>query len=108
MPNNLILLPVLTQLLLTVALYIALTIAKRKALDSGLVDLERRALHDDAWPESVLKINNSIRNQFEVPILFYVLALVLWQLGASSAWVLALVWLFVVMAMAAATLGQIC
>ena len=97
MPNNMLLLPVLAQVLLTIFLYVALAVAKGRALKAGLVDLERRALHDDAWPESVMKINNSIRNQFEVPILFYVLALMLWQLADASSLTLALAlaWLFV-------------
>ncbi len=95
MPGNAILLPVLAQVLLTITLYVALAAAKRKAVAAGLVDLERRALHDDAWPDSVLKINNNIRNQFEVPVLFYVTALILWQVGDSSLWTLALAWLFV-------------
>jgi hypothetical protein len=59
------------------------------------VDLERRALHDDAWPDSVIKINNNIRNQFEVPVLFYVLTLLLWQLGDTGLLALSLAWSFV-------------
>jgi hypothetical protein len=95
MPNDMLLLAVLVQVLLTIFMYIALAVAKSRALKAGLVDLERRALHDDAWPESVMKINNNIRNQFEVPILFYVLALALWQLGDVGVLTLALAWLFV-------------
>lgn len=95
MPENAILLPVLAQVLLTITMYVALVVAKRKAVAAGLVDLERRALHDDAWPDSVLKINNNIRNQFELPVLFYVTAVIHWQLGDPGAWTLALAWLFV-------------
>jgi hypothetical protein len=95
MHDNRLLLPLLGQVLLTVAVYIALVRAKRRAITAGEVDLERRALHDDAWPESVMKINNNIRNQFEVPVLFYVLVLVLWQLGDASALTLGLAWAFV-------------
>lgn len=95
MPSNMLLLPVLVQVLLTIVLYIALAVAKSRALKAGLVDLERRALHDDAWPVSVMKINNNIRNQFEVPVLFYVLALMLWQLADASLLTLTLAWLFV-------------
>lgn len=95
MPDNAILLPVLAQVLLTITMYVALAVAKRKAVAAGLVDLERRALHDDAWPDSVLKINNNIRNQFELPVLFYVTAVIHWQLGDPGAWTLVLAWLFV-------------
>lgn len=95
MQNNMILLPALAQVLLTMVLYGALAVAKARATRSGLVDTARRALHDDAWPESVMKINNNIRNQFELPVLFYVLTIVLWQLKETGMFVQALAWLFV-------------
>jgi hypothetical protein len=95
MSNNIILLPVLAQVLLTIVVYGALVVAKAKAMRGGLVDLDRRALHDDAWPESVMKINNNIRNQFEVPVLFYVLTILLWQLSQTGVFVQSLAWLFV-------------
>jgi len=95
MPNNMILLPALAQVLLTIAVYGALALAKAKAMKAGLVDADRRALHDDAWPESVMKINNNIRNQFEVPVLFYVLTIFLWQLHETGVLAQTLAWLFV-------------
>ncbi len=61
----------------------------------GQVDEVRRALHSDAWPDSVIKINNNIRNQFETPVLFYVLVLVLLNLGAVGWLTQLLAWLFV-------------
>ena len=95
MPSTMILLPVLAHVFLTMVMYGALTIAKAKAVKSGLVNADRRALHDDAWPESVMKINNNIRNQFEVPVLFYVLAILLWQLHEAGVLAQSLAWLFV-------------
>lgn len=91
-----LLLPILAQILLTIAMYLKLAVAKSRALRYGQVDLERRALHDDAWPDAVLQINNNIRNQFEVPLLFYVLTLVLWELRAGGMLALALAWVFVI------------
>jgi hypothetical protein len=95
MPSNMILLPALAQVLLTIVVYGALVVAKAKAVKGGLVDADRRALHDDAWPESVVKINNNIRNQFEIPVLFYVLTILLWQLNKTGVLVQLLAWLFV-------------
>jgi hypothetical protein len=95
MNSRLILLAVLVQIFLTMAVYIRLNFAKASAIRRGEVDLARRALHDDAWPESVVKINNNIRNQFEVPVLFYVLVFVLLTLDAVSPLAVALAWLFV-------------
>jgi hypothetical protein len=95
MTSNTLVLPALAQILLTVAMYARLAIAKARAVRAGSVDLERRALHDDAWPDSVVKINNNIRNQFEVPVLFYVLTIFLWQLNAAGAVAQSLAWAFV-------------
>jgi hypothetical protein len=94
-PNTYIFLPLLLQVLLTVAVYLALSVAKSRAVEQGLVDPQRRALHEDAWPESVQKINNNIRNQFEVPVLFYVLVITLYLLDAAGVLAQALAWLFV-------------
>lgn len=94
MPVRLILYPVLVQVLLTMTVYVLLNFAKMRALQRGEVDLARRALHDDAWPDSVVKINNNIRNQFEVPVLFYVLCFAFVALDAVTPAVLGLAWLF--------------
>ena len=95
MNQNSIFLPFLIQIMLVIALYVYLAIAKSRASQRGEVDEDRRALFDDAWPENVLKINNCIRNQFEVPVLFYVLITILWSLGAVNIFVHVLSWLFV-------------
>lgn len=95
MPTHLILYSVLVQIFLTIAMYIKLNAAKRKAVLRGEVDEARRALDDDAWPDSVRKINNNIRNQFEVPVLFYVLVLALVELNAVNYASVVVAWLFV-------------
>ena len=51
-------------------------------MKAGKVDMARRGLHENAWPETVLQINNNIRNQFELPVLFYVICAVLWALDS--------------------------
>lgn len=88
-------LPVIVQVFLTMAMYIRLAKAKKNALQAGEINESRRALYDDAWPESVIKVNNNIRNQFELPVLFYVLCMVLWALNATHVVIHALAWLFV-------------
>lgn len=95
MSENAIFWPVLLNILLVIILYVALAKAKKVASAAGQVDEQRRALHSDAWPESVQKINNCIANQFEAPMLFYILAFVLWALNGINALVLILAWGFV-------------
>ena len=94
MNQDLIFIPVLLQVLITLYAYVRLGREKSKASSAGLVDEGRRALHDDAWPDSVIKINNNIRNQFELPVLFYVLVVVAWALHAAGALAQAVAWLF--------------
>ena len=96
MENDLIFSPVIVQVALTLWLYIALAVAKSRAVKRGEVSEERRALHDDAWPDSVLQINNNIRNQFEVPVLFYVLIGILWSIDTVNIYIHIASWIFVI------------
>ena len=91
----LIFLPVLVQILLTLVLYVALQQVKSRAARAGEVDEARRALHDDAWPDYVVRVNNNIRNQFELPVVFYVLCIVLWALQVAGLLAQVLAWGFV-------------
>ena len=94
MEAKLIFYPVLLQVGLTLCIYLYLALAKSRAVKLDQVDLSRRALHADAWPDSVLQISNNLRNQFEAPVLFYALTLMLWALGAVDAISLSLAWGF--------------
>lgn len=91
----LIILPVVIQILLTIALYMILAARKKRAAASGNVNEQRRGLYDDAWPDDVLQVNNCIHNQFEVPVLFYVVSTLLIQLNAGGYLAAVLAWLFV-------------
>ncbi len=97
METNLIFYPVVAQIILTFIVYSFLPIVKKRALENNEVDLVRRPLHDDAWPDSVLKITNNVRNQFESPVLFYALCFMLWALSSVNAVVLSAAWLYVVL-----------
>ncbi len=96
MNNDLIFGPVLAQITLTIIIFLLLGAAKIKAIKTEKVDREKTALHNDAWPDPVLKISNNIANQFQTPILFYVLCLVLWNLKAVNPLVVGLAWGYVV------------
>ena len=96
MDKDLIFFPVIAQIALTLYVFIALAIAKKKADSTGEVNEDRRSLYEDAWPTSVQKINNNIRNQFEIPVLFYVLCVVLWACNGVDIFSLIAAWIFVV------------
>ena len=74
-----ILCPLLVQVGLTFALLFWLGYARVTAVRRREVEFRDIALSGDTWPEPVRKISNAFQNQFELPVLFYlvvVLALV--------------------------------
>lgn len=96
MISNQIFLPVLVQILITISGYLLLGVRKSRAVKSNNVDLEKAALDNDAWPDYVRVVSNNIRNQFQVPVLFYVLCILFYSIDAVSAMVLYLAWAFVI------------
>jgi len=97
MESKLVFYPVVAQIILTFIVYMLLPIAKQRVLKTIEVDLARRALHNDAWPDSVLKISNNVQNQFESPVLFYALCFMLWALNVVSVFALLVAWGYVVL-----------
>jgi len=96
MNATLILWPVLTQISLTIVIFFLMARAKAKAIKAGNVDREKAALHNDAWPDDVLKISNNLQNQFQTPVLFYALSFAFLHAGTISITVLSLAWGYVV------------
>ncbi|GEM_PF-109572 len=95
MNPNWILLPIFLQILLTLLLLIRLGMVKARARATDSVDKQKAALHHDAWPNEVLQVNNSIRNQFETPVVFYVLSLCLYILSEVNVVTLTLAFFYV-------------
>ena len=96
MMRDWIFVPVIVQVFLTLFVYLRLMQVKKRAAAEGRVDRIRVALRDDAWPDYVIQVNNNIRNQFELPVLFYLLATVLWLLDAVHCVAIAAATVFVV------------
>jgi hypothetical protein len=94
MNSNHIIWPVLAQVLLTLTMFIVLGARKAKAVKTGEVNRKQAALNNRVWPEDVVKVSNNIANQFEVPVLFYVLCLVLYSINAVGIVAIVLAWLF--------------
>ena len=86
----------LAQISLTILMYLRLAVVKRKEIAAGNVDLKKVALHGQYWPDSVIQVNNNLRNQFETPVLFYVLCLMLMGLGAVDVSVMGTALVYVV------------
>lgn len=97
MKQSLMLWPIMGQLLLVMLLYLYLAIVKAREIKAGNVNRGEIAVDQEQWPASVRLINNNLRNQFETPILFYVLSILLWGLGAASKTTLALACVYLVL-----------
>jgi len=76
MNNDLIFLPVLAHILLIFMVYIYLGRVKTRAVKEGNVDRQKASLNPKAWPEYVVKVSNNLDNQFESPILSYMLSVI--------------------------------
>ena len=89
-----ILLPVLIQITLTLLVFLILGARKIKAIKAGGVDRQKTALDNSAWPEDVVKVSNNIANQFQTPVLFYVLSMLFYFTQQVSTTVLILAWVY--------------
>lgn len=94
MHSYLIIWPVLAQVFLTLTMFIVLGVRKAKAIKANAVDRQQAATNNQVWPEDVVKVSNNIANQFEVPVLFYVLCLVLYSVDAVGVVAIVLAWTF--------------
>lgn len=87
--------PVLAQVFLTLAMFVVLGIRKAQAVKAGKVNRQEAKLNNRVWPEDVVQVSNNIANQFEVPVLFYILCLVGNSINVTGIVIVALAWLFV-------------
>ncbi len=87
--------PVLAQVALTFVILFVMGYFRRKALQGREVRLKDIALSSDAWPGKARQAANNFSNQFETPVLFYVLAIMAIHVGATGWLMTTLAWLFV-------------
>ena len=91
-----VLLPVFVLIGLTFALLIWMFSARRNALVSKETRVRDIVLGQPNWPVRTTQIGNCYRNQFELPVLFYVLIALAFPLHHADAVIVALSWVFVV------------
>lgn len=88
--------PMFVQLFMSLFLYIPLVRSKIAAVKNKQVDRKAAALNSMAWPEAVQKIDNNLRNQFQSPMLFYVLCITIYVTQQTSVTLLCLAWAYVI------------
>jgi len=91
-----ILYPVLAQIILTFALLIAMAWARQKAIRAPGFTFSDIALDSSRWPEDARKYSNCYSNQFELPVIFYVLCIVALMTAKADFLMVVLAWAFVV------------
>src|SRR5262249_31223613 len=75
MPVQFVLLPLFVEVLLTFGLLLATGFARRSDLTSGAVHPRDIALGQLGWTARTQQLGNSFNNQFQLPLLFYVLTI---------------------------------
>ena len=96
MSVQMVLLPVFVLVGLTFALLLWMATARTRALTGKEIRLKDIALGQPNWPERATQIGNCFSNQFELPVLFYILILVALPLRHADLVIVLLSWVFVV------------
>ena len=91
-----VLLPVFVQVGLTFALLLWMAGARRQTLVKGETKIRDIALGQPNWPARATQIGNCYRNQFEIPVLFYVLIALALPIRHADYVIVLLSWVFVV------------
>jgi hypothetical protein len=96
MSAQMVLLPVFVLVGLTFALLLGMASARTGALKGRETSLKDIALGQPNWPERATKIGNCFSNQFEIPVLFYVLIALALPLRHADLVIVMLSWVFVI------------
>ena len=97
-----ILLPPFVEVALTLGLLLWMAYARRNDILSRAVHPSKIALREPNWTTRTLQISYSFNNQFELPVLFYVLTILEIITRHVDLVFVVLAWIFVVMRLAQA------
>jgi hypothetical protein len=91
-----VLLPVFVLVGLTFALLLGMATMRTRALTGGETRMKDVALGEPNWPARAAQIGNCFSNQFEMPVLFYILIAIALPLRRADLVIVLLSWVFVV------------
>ena len=91
-----VLLPVFVLIGLTFALLLWMAFARRGALVGGQTKIRDIVLGQPNWPVRATQIGNCFKNQFELPVLFYILIAIALPLRHADFIIVVLPWVFVI------------
>ena len=96
MTVQMILLPLFVEVILTFALLFWLAPLRAGDFRSGLVREEDIGLRQPNWSKPALQVQYSFSNQFELPVLFYVLTILAYITHHAGVLFVVLAWVFVI------------
>jgi hypothetical protein len=91
-----VLLPVFVLVGLTFALLLGMATMRTRAITGGETQMKDVALGEQNWPTRAAQIGNCFSNQFEMPLLFYILIALALPLRHADQVIVLLSWVFVV------------
>jgi hypothetical protein len=91
-----VLLPLFLEVILTFALLFWLAPLRGHDFSAGVAQPENVALREPNWSKRSLQVSYSYSNQFELPVLFYVLTILAWVTRHADLIFVVLAWLFVI------------
>ncbi len=90
-----ILLPLFVEVILTFVLLFTLAPLRTRDFASGAVRPQEIALRQPKWPQRTTQFGNAFANQFELPVLFYVLTILEYVTHLAGTVFVVLAWIFV-------------
>jgi hypothetical protein len=96
MTVQMILLPLFMQVLLTFVLLFAMARFRMGDFKSGVARPENISLREANWSPRTLQFAYSFNNQFELPVLFYVLTILAYVTHLAGLVFVVLAWIFVI------------
>ena len=96
MSAEMILLPLFVEVILTFVLLFWLGPLRARDFRTGLVREEDIALRQPNWSKPTLQVQYSFSNQFELPVLFYVLTILAYVTHHAGTLFVVLAWVFVI------------
>lgn len=91
-----ILLPLFVEVALTFLLWVFMAVRRTRDVSAGVVRTEQIALREPNWPPRTLQFAYAFSNQFEIPVLFYVLTILAYITHLAGLIFVILAWIFVI------------
>ncbi len=96
MTTQTILLPLFVEVILTFLLWVGMATLRTRDVSTGAVRTEHIALREPNWRPRTLQFAYAFSNQFEIPVLFYVLTILAYITHLAGLIFVILAWIFVI------------